>query len=58
VRNQSRARKTLLLAPIQDLLDESEHPILIEVPVAQVRVFPVPQLKLTTRLRGIHVDGD
>jgi hypothetical protein len=41
VRNRPCAREPLLPASVEDLLDQSKHPILIEVAIAQISISPV-----------------
>src|ERR1700682_3149713 len=41
VGDQPSEREPLLDAAVEDLLDQSEHPDLIEVTIAQIRVGPV-----------------
>ena len=41
VRDQASAREPLLRTPVQYLLDQSEHAVLIEVTITKIRVSPV-----------------
>ena len=41
VSDQPSEREPLLNAAVEDLLNQSEHPVLIEVTIAQIRVSPV-----------------
>src|SRR5688500_5514301 len=44
--DQTSQRKPLLSPALKDLLDQSQHLVLIEVAFAQIRVSPVAQLEL------------
>jgi hypothetical protein len=41
VRDQPSEREPLLSAAVEDLLDQREHPVLIEVTIAQISASPV-----------------
>src|SRR4029077_3948135 len=55
--DQPGEREPLLDAAVKDLLDEREHPVLIEVTIAQIGVSPVASLALTARFPRLHVDS-
>src|ERR1051325_8140722 len=54
VRDEACQRKSLPRTGLQHLLDQGEHPVLIEVPVAQVRLVPGGNLELALRFSGLH----
>src|SRR5882724_427583 len=55
--DQPRQREALLSTALKDLLDQRQHPVLIEVAVAQIRVRPIAQLGLAARLCRGHIDA-
>src|SRR5215470_5860102 len=55
--NQTSQRETLLFAAFKNLLDQSKHPLLIEMAVPQVRISPVAQLKLSALFCPSHIDA-
>jgi len=55
--NQTSQRETLLFAAFKNLLDQSKHPLLIEMAVPQVRISPVAQLELSALFCPSHVDA-
>src|SRR6266508_3249695 len=57
VRHQAREVEALLRALVEDLLDESEHPVLVEVPFSKVGVLPVAQLESASLLLRLPVDS-
>ncbi len=57
VRDQAGPRESLFRSSVEDFLDQSKHPILIEVTIAQISVSTVPQLELTARFRCVHINA-
>jgi hypothetical protein len=56
--NQTSQREASLSSALKDLLDQSQHRILIEVAVAQIRVSPIAQLKLPILFCRLHSDAN
>ena len=42
---------------LEDLLDEREHPVLVEVAVPEISVLPADDGELATGLRGVGIDA-
>ena len=57
VGNQASQREALLSATFQHLLDQSKHPILIEMALPQVCVSPVAHLELAALFCRGHIDA-
>src|SRR5258708_38631513 len=49
--------EALLSAALKDFLDQSKHPILIEVAVAQICISPVAQLELAALFSRNHINA-
>src|SRR5437660_633187 len=54
--DQPSQREALLSAALQHLLDQSKHPILIEVTIPQICISPVAQLELPIFFCRGHID--
>lgn len=57
VRNQPSQREALLCAAFEYLFDQSKHPLLIEMAVAQVGISPVAQLKVAALFCRNNIDA-
>jgi len=56
VGDEPRQRESLLPARLERPLDECEHPALIEMAIAEIRVGPIAQLELAALLRRHRAD--
>jgi hypothetical protein len=56
VGDQAGQREVLLSTAFEDFLEESQHPVLIEVAVAQIGLEPGADLELSAPLRRVDID--
>src|SRR2546425_3582403 len=57
VGDEACQREALLSAVLQHLLDQSQHPVLIEVAIPQICIGPVAQFELPALFCGCHIDA-
>ena len=57
VGDEASQRKSLPSPVLQHLLDQSQHPVLIEVAIPQICIGPVAQFELPALFCGGHIDG-
>ena len=55
--NQASQREALLFAAFKNLLDQSKHPLLIEMATPQICISPVAQLELAALFYRGHIDA-
>src|SRR6266542_2426392 len=55
--DQTSQREALLVTALKDFLDQSKHPILIEMAIAQICISPVAQLELAAVFCGGRIDA-
>jgi len=54
---QASEREALPSAAFEHLLDQSQHPLLIEMAISQIRISPVAQLEATALFCRTHIDA-
>src|SRR5258708_6838970 len=52
--DQAGEREALFPTALEDLLEQSQPPVLIEIPFLHIRISPVPQLELSGFLCSGH----